>query len=728
MDRQTRFHSYAAGRIRDDLEIGQAPWQLEIQRGYAPYNPLSGDLYRGLNQLILLSAGFGDPRWLLRTQAVSLGCQVSEQEKSTYVAHWDFSGASNTGEAAMYAAGLVNAEQVDGLGEFRAEDLEELDLAKIVQELGCESHVRTDHSKPLIVDEIIRFGHQLCIDRGIEGPILGEEDARKMLVRAMVAMQMSGTCGFPQNLVAFRAYSEKWLEIIDCNPKSLFSASKEADDVVQMLFSRSQSLRMASIASRLEYHARPLVESQRLRYINVPFTQRNEAQKRGARWSARKKSWYVPRGVGAESFRRWWPSGQGVPTRSYLAVPYEERNAAASVGAKLDPEAKSWYIDVFSERDAESVKPWIPRDPGVAFSKSSNEQDFLEFLRSHGVEPGEELRMDGRTARVPVAGDTGRKMSGAYKMFMDGVPSGLFTNFRTGETHSWSASIERMPKEDWLHYRAIIAQASYDRREKRLDRQFEMASMALSYWRKLPEFEVPNSYMLRKGIGIIPGIHEGPQGAMVVPLFDVQGDVWGLQTITEGGAKEFMAGCRIEGVFFVAGGTVDDVLRSDLVLIAEGVSTAMSVHQASERPVVAAMQASNLVNVAKEFRSALPDTRIVLVADNDMHLEFTNEKNVGVLKAHDASVAVGGEMFLPPFDPFVWPANIQRPKKGDKLSDEQKKIIERLRARSDFNDYARIYGKSKASVELNNLINSLGPAAKKEAQDLVRSRRRGVRI
>lgn len=40
-------------------------------------------------------------------------------------------------------------------------------------------------------------------------------------------------------------------------------------------------------------------------YLTVPFAEKDEAKKLGARWDAAKKKWYVPQGVELDAFSRW---------------------------------------------------------------------------------------------------------------------------------------------------------------------------------------------------------------------------------------------------------------------------------------------------------------------------------------------------------------------------------------------------------------------------------------
>jgi len=44
-------------------------------------------------------------------------------------------------------------------------------------------------------------------------------------------------------------------------------------------------------------------------FLKVPFAEKDEAKKLGARWNAERKSWYVPDGKAVEPFARWLAPG-----------------------------------------------------------------------------------------------------------------------------------------------------------------------------------------------------------------------------------------------------------------------------------------------------------------------------------------------------------------------------------------------------------------------------------
>ena len=108
------------------------------------------------------------------------------------------------------------------------------------------------------------------------------------------------------------------------------------------------------------------------------------------------------------------------------------------------------------------------------------------------------------------------------------------------------------------------------------------------------------------------------QSRLVIPLTDFiqpnqsEFTIKALQFIDKDGNKRFSG--SFKGLFHVA----SDYERSkDVIVIAEGYATAQSIAESTTFCVIAAMSASNLKNVTGEISKQLPDSRIVIAADND---------------------------------------------------------------------------------------------------------------
>jgi hypothetical protein len=66
-----------ADKLIAQLQEGTAPWQKPWVEGQAfgPYNPTTGNRYRGINVLALLGTDYTDPRWMTYKQAQAQGWQ-----------------------------------------------------------------------------------------------------------------------------------------------------------------------------------------------------------------------------------------------------------------------------------------------------------------------------------------------------------------------------------------------------------------------------------------------------------------------------------------------------------------------------------------------------------------------------------------------------------------------------------------------------------------------------
>ena len=83
------------------------------------------------------------------------------------------------------------------------------------------------------------------------------------------------------------------------------------------------------------------------------------------------------------------------PQRLYLAVPYLERKAAKTAGAKWDSIAQSWYAG--PQADMEQLKRWLPENvKSKQLPAMTPGEEFAEALRSVGcIVEGEHPLMDG---------------------------------------------------------------------------------------------------------------------------------------------------------------------------------------------------------------------------------------------------------------------------------------------------------------------------------------------
>lgn len=269
------------------------------------------------------------------------------------------------------------------------------------------------------------------------------------------------------------------------------------------------------------------------------------------------------------------------------------------------------------------------------------EVQLIDSIRAAGLEPPPEVHLDGKIHRFrsgtkgsPGHGDK----AGWYLVFGDGVPAGRFGCWRSGIEVTWRAEIGRKltPTEEMAHARRISEAKAL--RDAELQRQREVAASTVeAIWTGAQGAKPEHPYLQRKGIQT-HGARVTGDGRLVVPLYDVDGSLSTLQYIDHEGNKLYHPGGQTGGKFWMLG-TMDEPGR---IYIAEGFATAATIYQTTNRPVVIAYSASNLVPVTGTMRDLHGPTQdIVIVADND-------KSGVGQRYAEQASAKYGARMVMPP--------------------------------------------------------------------------------
>tara|TARA_B100000929_G_scaffold232676_1_gene189125 strand:- start:539 stop:1423 length:885 start_codon:yes stop_codon:yes gene_type:complete len=128
--------------------------------------------------------------------------------------------------------------------------------------------------------------------------------------------------------------------------------------------------------------------------------------------------------------------------------------------------------------------------------------------------------------------------------------------------------------------------------------------------------------------------------ALLVPLFNIDGEMVNIQSITPTGDKYFSKGGRKKGCFYLLG----DV--TDTIIFCEGYSTGASIYEATKIAVAICFDAGNLLPVALELSTKHPNAKLLVAGDDDRH----NEVNTGRIRACETATHVGGSVVFPVFD------------------------------------------------------------------------------
>ncbi len=378
--------------------------------------------------------------------------------------------------------------------------------------------------------------------------------------------------------------------------------------------------------------------------LDIPYEDKEEAKALGAKWSKNKGSWYVLEGTNLEPFAKWTKEeqNQSIDTiaekKTFLAVPYTEKEKAKKLGAKWDQDNKSWFVEPGT--NLEQFSKWVIDEKTITPRKQetiSPEIEFTEHLRSMGFDVDHAI-MDGQIHRVPLIGKPQRK-DGAYCGFLDGVPNGWTQNYVTGEKSKFIASGVKLTAEEKAQQQAELAQKKIEREEKRRQDYDIAAQNAQKIFSQADE-TVNHPYIEKKGIQPY-NAKQNTFNQLVIPLQNIEGEIRGVQFINEDGTKQFLSGMEKKGNFTFLNTEHKDFSK---VLLCEGFATGASLHEATKLPVAIAFDAGNLEPVAQAIYNKCK-SEIIICADNDQYKDI----NVGLEKAQEAAKAVNGKICVPMF-------------------------------------------------------------------------------
>lgn len=132
----------------------------------------------------------------------------------------------------------------------------------------------------------------------------------------------------------------------------------------------------------------------------------------------------------------------------------------------------------------------------------------------------------------------------------------------------------------------------------------------------------------------------------VIPLRDADDRLWSYQLLNADGTKRMPKNVKVSGLFHV----LQPFANGQSIGIAESYVVAATCYETVGLPAVMAISSSNLERVAKILRHKYPNSRIIILADNDRHLE----QNKGVQAAYAARDSIGANCIvaIPDFEGF----------------------------------------------------------------------------
>lgn len=220
-------------------------------------------------------------------------------------------------------------------------------------------------------------------------------------------------------------------------------------------------------------------------------------------------------------------------------------------------------------------------------------------------------------------------------------------DFVTGEKYYKSVHDKKLTKKQYKRLAKLNAEKKIEQ-EKLHD---EAAKQAFTLWRSLPNAGNNHPYLIKKCLvkkGIVElfskptGIKVDEDNRLVIPMYNIHGDIRDVQFIDSHGHKLFAHGCQKKGCFYTIG-NFDNLKTIHTIYLCEGFATGVTLSRVFHH-VVVCFDASNLKHVAVEIRRKYPNIPIVICADNDCE----NDVNTGVTKADEAAAAIANASVIIP--------------------------------------------------------------------------------
>lgn len=351
------------------------------------------------------------------------------------------------------------------------------------------------------------------------------------------------------------------------------------------------------------------------------------------------------------------------PGDTVLAVPYAERRKAADLGAVWAPKAEVWFAP--AGLDASTFSNWTAGKERTMLSSemaNSAREEFGKALRGFklqidGLSDGKDHPvMDGQIHRVPLEGGKRGKLDGAYVGHLDGIkPAGFMHNFVSGVKANWSGEGMSLSPEEMARVAAQTALAAQQKQATREVEHQDKARRLGARWGYLkPEPETGKTYLERKRVPGVGVKYDGDK--TVVPLRDVNGKIWSLQTLLpekvlldpEGDPmdKLLAKGAKKIGMMH----TLGQIKPGEPIIVMEGYATAASTHLATGYTTVMAVDSGNLEPVVAALKEKHPTNPLFIGADDD---RFPNKQgvidNAGLKGAIEASAKHGVGILVPQF-------------------------------------------------------------------------------
>ncbi|RCK47774.1 zincin-like metallopeptidase domain-containing protein [Thalassospira profundimaris] len=661
MAEKKSYRDQVVEELLGHIEAGTAPWQKPWEPGkvrMAPFNPVSGKDYRGINALWLEMRGRSDPRWMTYRQAAAQDAQVRKGEKGTMIEYWKWSerekvldengkpvlddkGIAKTRDVRLdrprvFHAVVFNAEQIDGLAPYIAPEptFSPVERAEQILKQGNVPifHDQNDRAFYRSSTDQIHMPHQAAFKGQYEyyatalhelghatghgsrmarefGPFGSEVYAKEELRAEIASYMLTTELGLGHYPERHASYVGSWMKAIKEERNALFAAARDAENIRTWIMEpdlRQSLIPVKSQETTKSITQTPAVERQKENAMNGEMSQAPNQDTNTER------------------------------KRIYLNVPFSEKDEAKALGAKWDRRAKAWYAR--DDMELEPFKRWQETKAKAPEPKISPEQEFAQALKENGLILDGPPTMDGKWHRVAVEGDRKGQKSGSYRGFLEGLPAGNITNYKSGQDPvKWVATGTKIDPKELEQSRAEAA-ARKAAQEQELRAQYRaVAKRAYGIFQNAEPAPANHPYLQNKQVPA-GDLRIDQSGNLLMPMANDKGFIENIQTIHPDGTKMYLKDGKKRGLMHVIEGDPKGPM-----IVTEGYSTGQSLHMASGLTVVVALDSGNLAPVAEAIHKKHPDRPLVIAADDD----HAKKINAGIKGAERAAELTGAKILRP---------------------------------------------------------------------------------
>lgn len=615
--------------------------------------------FSGANRFMLMQVmqdqGWSDPRFFTAAQAAKAGWSLAHGAKPIGLQFLASTGNDGlpleTPTAKRF--GVFNACEFAGVPALDSFQLirDRVSVEDITVALNnCGFSVPVDAGFNGVRDKVFDWVASMQARMPVHSPALGvsgeavvgadQAALRVTLAVALIERQSSGFGGGSVGVSEFAGlqFSDDWVRTVEANPLSIFHAINDAEKLaaqamIEIHAARIERERMTA-PSRAFHNS---VGVGNAAGVNAPGAA--DVRRKGVA-SARVEVLFAER-------------------VAVLAVPFSEKDRAASLGAVFYPPQSLWFVPPGA--DPALLKEWSlgKHALGVAASHDVLISSFETEMVSMGLDVSKGIKADGKWHNVSVDSKSGPNKSGSYILNLDGdrtgAISGMILNKHTGEQHRWQYEGALLTPEQRGRIRAqaiareaqaaLEVQAAQDAAAVHACSIWDSAGPAdghgyvvkkrivASEFKQISGDKLLNfpEFIGKSGVSII----RANEDYLLVPMRNAAGDLRAVQAISADGAvKSFMKGAQKKGTMLVLGVSSFDALCQQAsppasVSYVEGVATGASLYSAGVGPVVICFDAGNLEAVGISTIDALPAQTIPVIAiDND---QFHVERALGFL-------------------------------------------------------------------------------------------------